>query len=178
MGDEVPAGVEAARLVLRSAGYCVLCDRIVERAGNGGCPAGHPAAAVSGQIELDGDEPVPQLPRFNLAAFLVPPVWGPFHGQWIGVIFLPIWLFADSVIASSMGRGAAAAAGGVFLVAATLAAQAFFAKRANGVAWRSVADRVSVPAYVRRERVWALVSIPLAAVLLGGGVYYRLVLAG
>jgi hypothetical protein len=177
-GETPWAGAEAARLVLRSAGYCVLCDRIVERSANGECPAAHPAAAISGNIELDDDEPVPQLPRFNVAAFLVPPIWGPFHGQWVGVIFLPLWLFVDNVVGASNGRGTGSAVGGAFVVVATLAAQAFFAKRANGVGWRRVADRVSVPDYVRRERVWAWVSASLFAALLGWVAYYRLVMAG
>lgn len=178
VGECVADDAASARLVLRNAGYCVLCDRIVERAADGDCPAGHPAAAVAGRIDLQDGEPVPQLPRFNLAAFLIPPVWGPFHGQWAGAIFLPIWLFADNVIASAAGRGAGAVAGSVFVALATVGAQVFFAKRANGVAWRRVASHMSVAEFSRRQRTWAFAAVPLAAILLGWATYYRLVLAG
>ena len=174
------AGLDAARVQARTAGYCVMCDRIVERAAGGGCSANpeHPAAAVTGRLVLGADDPVPQLPRFNVAAFLVPPVWGPANGQWAGAIFLPMWLFMDSVIASAMGRGLALGMGAVLVVAATLGAQTWFAKRANGLAWRKVSDRVSVADFAARQRVWAVVSVPLFVLLLGWGVYYRLVLAG
>ncbi len=27
------------------------------------------------------------MPRFNIAAFLLPPVWGPAHGMWAAIVF-------------------------------------------------------------------------------------------
>jgi len=175
----VAYGLAAARLELRVAGYCVLCDRIVERRPDGRCGRDpeHPATAISGRIVLGADEPLPALPRFNIAAFLVPPLWGPAHRQWAGAIFLPMWLFMDSVVASAQGRGVGVAVGATVVVCATLAAQVWFAKRANGLAWRRVATTDSVEEYVRRQRVWVVVSIPVFALLMGWGVYYRLVLA-
>ena len=174
-----PGGLEAARVELRVAGYCVLCDRIVERAPGGGCTRNpeHPPAAISGRVVLDPGEPLPALPLFNLAAFLVPPVWGPANGQWAGAVFLPTWLFVDSAIASAVGRGAGVALGAVLVVCATLAAQAWFAKRANGLAWRRIAESVSVGEFARRQRVWAVASIPVFLLLMGWGAYYRVVLA-
>jgi len=173
-------GLEAARVEVRSAGYCVLCDRIVECTPQGGCARNpeHPSQAVTGRVVLGSDEPVPVLPRFNVAAFLVPPVWGPANGQWAGAIFLPMWLFMDSVIASARGRGPALAVGAALIVTATLGAQAWFAKRANGLAWRRVSERLSVDEFVKRQRMWAVASIPLFVLLVGWGVYYRAVLAG
>lgn len=169
-----PAGLEAARLELRQAGYCVHCDRIVERTAEGACPAGHPSADVTGRVVLAPEEPVPSLPRFNLAAFLVPPIWGPAHGQWTGAIFLPLWLFADSTF-RSVGRNAATMIAAVVVGAGTLAAMAWFAKRANGLAWRDQWDRVSVAEYTKRERAWALLAVPLAALLLAAALYFNLV---
>ncbi len=60
------------------------------------------------------------LPRFNLAAFLMPPIWGPAHGQWVGALFLPIWLFADSAIASAVRMGGAMWIAAVLVAAGTL----------------------------------------------------------
>jgi len=171
-----PQGPEAARFSLRSAGYCVACDRIVELASDGSCPKGHPRAAVTAVMPLGPDEPVPRLPRFNFAAFALPPVWGPAHGQWVGVLFLPIWVFADDV-ASTLGRGNMALAGAAVILPATFAFQAFFAKRANGLAWRRVAGRMSVDEFARRQRLWAMVCVPIGLALLGWALYYRLVLA-
>ncbi len=74
--------------------------------------------------------------------------------------------------------GAVFAMGAVVIVAFTLAAQAWFAKRANGLAWRRVAGQVSVDDFVRRQRLWAIAAVPMFLLLVGWGVYYRLVLAG
>lgn len=179
MADDVGApeikGAEKARMSLRSAGYCVVCDRIIERVEGGACPKGHPAEAISGKILLRSDEPLPALPRFSWAAFALPPVWGPAHGQWVGVLFLPIWLFADSAVESA-ARGRWAVTGAVIVALGTVAFQAYFAKRANGVAWRRVSDRMSVDEFARRERVWALACVPVGLLLLGWGLLYRFVL--
>ena len=177
-GDRPPettfGSLDDARIDVRVAGYCALCDRIVERAGDGSCPEGHPAEAVIGRVVLGPHEPVPVLPRFNLAAFLLPPIWGPAHGQWVGAVFLPMWLFIDSIIASVEGGGIAARLVPLVVVATTLAFQAFFAKRANGLAWRRVAETVSVARFVRRERWWAVASVPAASVLIGWAIWFHL----
>jgi len=171
------AGIEDARIDLRTAAYCVLCDALVERRPDGTCPDGHPAEALTGRIVLDDDEPVPSLPAFNLAAFLIPPIWGPGHGVWIGAIFLPIWLFADSVIVSAVrfgGRGQWI--GAAVVLVATVAFEYFFARRANGVAFRRVMHKMTAEEFVRRQRTWAIASIPVAIMLLGWGLYFDLVL--
>ncbi|HSK46729.1 MAG TPA: viscotoxin-A3 [Coriobacteriia bacterium] len=171
-----PKGPEAARLRLRTAAYCVLCDRIVERSADGCCPEGHPPAALTGSIPLASDEVVPSLPRVNWGAFALPPVWGPAHGQWVGVLFLPIWLFTDSV-ASTASRGPVALVAAVLVLLLTVAFQFYFAKRANGVAWRRVADHVSVEEFIRRQRRWTVACVPVGVALLGWGLFYRFVLA-
>ena len=166
--------IDDARIDVRVAGYCALCDRIVERAQDGSCPQGHPAEAVTGRVLLGPREAVPVLPRFNLAAFLVPPIWGPAHGQWVGVVFLPMWLFVDSIVASGGAGGVPTRSASLVVVVATLAFQAFFAKRANGLAWRRVAEKVPVALFARRERWWAIASVPVAAALLGWAVWFHL----
>ncbi len=174
MPDETPDGIDAARLVLRQAGYCVMCNRVVERVDGGGCAAGHPAQAISGRIMLEEGEPIPVLPRFNLAAFLIPPIWGPAHGQWAGAIFLPLWLFADSAMRNA-SMNTATLVMAVLVGTLTVAAMGWFASRANGLAWRRVCDRVDIPTYLRTQRVWAIVSVPVAALLLGAALYFDLV---
>jgi hypothetical protein len=172
---EEPGGLADALIAVRFAGYCVYCDRMVERMPDGSCPEGHPAEAVSGRITLDGSEGVPQLPRFNLAAFLIPPIWGPAHGQWVGAIFLPMWLFMDSIISSADRGGVGTTVAAVVVVGCTLAFGAFFAKRGNGLAYRRVCARMSVDEYVRRERIWAIASVPVAAALVGWALWFHLV---
>ena len=166
--------LDDARIELRVAGHCVVCDRIIERLVDGSCPAGHPAEAVSGRLILAPGEPLPGLPRFNVAAFLIAPLWGPAHGQWVGVVFLPLWLFVDSIVVSAGASGIATRVAAAIVVAATLAFQAFFGKRANGLAWRRVAEKVPVAQFLRGERWWAIVSVPVAVTVVGWAVWFHL----
>lgn len=168
-------GDEAARVGLRTAGYCSLCNRIVERTTTGECPAGHAAESVAGRIVLAADDPLPVLPQFNLAAFLIPPIWGPGNKQWSGALFLPMWLFADSFVTASLTRGAAAIAAAIALVLATIGMQLFYARHANGLAWRAVADRVDLDAFLKKQRAWAVSAVPIALLILGWGIGYHLV---
>jgi len=164
--------LEDARLHLRSVGYCVLCDALVERGPDGACPVGHQKEAVSGRILLVEGEPVPSLPRFNWAAFLLPFVWGPAHGMLAGLFFLPIWIFVDGIVRSAAGGAPLARVGAAAVVIATLAFQYFFARRANGVAFRRVMGRVDLDEFVRRQRVWTAVAIPAAIALVAWAVWF------
>lgn len=176
-GTDAAASIEDARIDLRTVAYCVHCDALVERQPDGTCPAGHPPQALTGRIVLDAEEPVPSLPRFNLAAFLIPPIWGPAHGIWAGAIFLPIWLFADSVIVSAVRYGERGQwIGAALVISATLAFEYFFARRANGVAFRRIMHKTTAEEYTRRQRTWAMVAIPVATALIAWGVYFDLVL--
>lgn len=152
-----------------------MCDRFVVRGLDGSCPEGHPAETVSGRRILGPDEAAPVLPRFNLAAFLIPPIWGPAHGQWVGAIFLPVWLFTDSIIATAGRGGVATGVTATLVVVLTLAFGAFFAKRANGLAYRRVMHRMTAEEYLAAQRRWAIAAVPLAAVLLGWALWFRLV---
>lgn len=176
--DSAPVSdpLEDVRFDVRSVGYCVLCDALVERAADGTCPAGHESAAVAGQILLATGEPLPGLPRFNLAAFLIPPIWGPAHGQWVGAFFLPIWLFADSAIVAAARTGGMQWIGAAVVMAGTLGFGYFFARKANGVAFRRVMNTMTFDEFVNRQRTWAFASIPAAGALIAWGLYFDLVL--
>lgn len=168
------AGTDAARLQLPQAGYCVLCDAIVELDADGRCSSGHPAEVVAGRMVLAPGDELPRLPRFNWGAFAFPVLWGPAHGEWAGVVFLPVWLFLDNIVSTAPGRPPFVAVFAGFAVAVTVGAQLFFAKRGNGQAWRKVCDHVTVADFVRRERVWAWVCGPLGVGALTWAVWYRL----
>jgi hypothetical protein len=166
-----------ARLDVRFAGYCSHCDRIVVREPDGSCPQGHPAEAIAGKVVLVDGETPEQLPRFNLAAFALPFIWGPAHEQWVGAVFLPIWLFLDSIVASANKGGVPSAVGAVVVVAGTLGFQAFFAKRANGLAYRRVIGRTSVAEFSRRQRLWAWGAVPAALLLVAWMVWFHIAIA-
>ncbi len=121
-------------------------------------------------------EQCPKLPGFNIAAFAFPPVWGMAHGQLMSALFIPLWVFADSAVAAA-GKGIIPLMGAIFVALGTLAFQWFFAKRANGVAWRRVAGHMSVDEFMRRQRLWAVFCVPLGILAVSWALYYRLVMA-
>lgn len=166
-----------ARLGVRLAGYCLRCDRIVERTATGGCPSGHTADKVTGRLPLFDDEVVPRLPRFNTAAFLVPFIWGPAHGEWAGLLFLPVWLFMDAIVAVASRIGIAPTLAALAAVAFTLVLQALFAKRANGTAFCRVMGKMTAEEFVSRENRWALASTPATIALLAWAVWIGMTVA-
>ena len=42
------------------------------------------------------------IPRLNIGALFLPPIWGPAHGIWITILWYPVWLFAAAVIECGM----------------------------------------------------------------------------
>jgi len=150
-----PAGIDAARLNLRRAGYCLFCDQIRELGPEGGCVGGHPPEVVTCCAFLDPGDEVPQLPRFNWGAFLMPPIWGAGNGAWWGFILLPVWVFADNALQAGLRAGGAALVGGLAVAIATVGFQAWFGRRGFGVAWRRVCGRTSFERFLGQQRAWA-----------------------
>lgn len=116
------------------------------------------------------------LPRVNLGALFLAPVWGPAHGMWAAFLFFVAWLFVDNVIYAATVEPTVlnvvlavlmtvALVGGTVVFA--IVSQPFAAHRAEALG-ESRAD------YLRRQRIWAVVSfiVAVAVVLLAS--YYNL----
>jgi hypothetical protein len=173
-----------------TGGYCQYCNRLVARDSAACCSeAGHPPEGIYGLIDLQADGTLPiSLPRFCWAAALMPPVWGVAHGVWSGFLLLPLWLFLDSALQSAAFRLPAQTplamrlitwAVSALLVVGTLALMYWFGRRGWGIAFRrrysSGKDELPIPEFIRRERLWMLVSLPLmlAALALAVGWWLR-----
>lgn len=116
------------------------------------------------------------MPRFNIAAFLMPPIWGPAHGMWVTIFFYPLWLVADNVFYGAYEEPSVLAiilASIVFIIllgitiAFAIISQPFAAHRAESMG-------VSRETYLRRERWWILASAILAVLMLALATYYNL----
>ncbi len=116
------------------------------------------------------------LPRVNLGALFLAPVWGPAHGMWAAFLFFVAWLFVDNVIYAAAIEPTVlnvvlavlmtvALVGGTLVFA--IVSQPFAAHRAEAMG-ESRAD------YLRRQRVWAVVSIIVAVVVVALASYYNL----
>ena len=134
----------------------------------------------NGLSELSEDHPlVPEidysgLPRMNWGALFMPAVWGPAHGQWIAILFYPLWLFADTSITNAVLFG-----GFTYILAATVilgtaAVTILFASTVGYKAYQRVAHKMTKKQYLARERTWTIVSVLIALLFVGLATWYNL----
>ena len=116
------------------------------------------------------------LPRVNMGALLLAPVWGPAHGMWPAFLFFVAWLFVDNAIWAASVQPTVmnvvfATVMLVGLVAATvvfaIVAQPFAAHRAEAMG----VDRAT---YLRRQRVWAVAGAVAAVAVVAFATWYNL----
>lgn len=118
------------------------------------------------------------IPRWNIGALFLPPIWGPAHGFWVTILFYPLWLFADNSFYAAYSQRTTlsmvlAVVVGVVLVAVTF----LFARLSQPLAaHRTVARGVSKETYVRRERIWAVVCVVIGCVMIGFATWYNLMI--
>ena len=122
------------------------------------------------------DEFMEGIPRFNLAAFLLPPIWGPAHGNWITILYYPLWCFVDNCFFAAYIDPTPAKIIMAILVGVSLAVATYmFAMVAGPMAAHRAAERgVTKETYIRRQKIWAVVCIIFGALLLAGATYYNL----
>ena len=116
------------------------------------------------------------LPRMNWGAFFMPGIWGPAHGFWVSILFYPLWLLVDHLVfgayaAPEAWKIAIAVAAILIILGITVAfaivSQPFAAHRAES-------RGVSRERYLKRERVWTVISLALAIAALAWATYYNL----
>lgn len=117
------------------------------------------------------------IPRLNVGALFLPPIWGPGHGMWASILFYPIWLFADNTFYAAFTERTPLAIAIALVVLATLTAgtvafavlgQPFAAHRAAGLG-------VDKETYLKRERVWTVACVIAGLAMIAAATYYNLV---
>lgn len=116
------------------------------------------------------------IPRFNLAAFLLPPIWGPAHGYWFTILFYPVWLFLDNMLFGVYIDPSALTV--VLAVLACVTYTAFcvaFSLISQPLAYhRAHAKGVSKEKYLKQQRIWAVVCLVATVAMLALATYYNL----
>lgn len=118
------------------------------------------------------------LPRFNIGAFLMPPIWGPAHGFWITILFYPAWLVLDNLFYAAYTDPTPmsvilSVVAGLFCLAITIA----FAIVSQPIAAHRAEDKgVSRTTYLKRQRIWAVVCALIALVMVALATYYNLII--
>lgn len=116
------------------------------------------------------------VPRFNIGAFLLPPIWGPAHGIWATILFYPIWLVADNVFYAAFAeRTPIAIILALLVLVGLVALTVVFAILSQPYAMhRAIANGVSRETYLRRQKFWAIGCAIGGALLIIFATFYNL----
>ena len=118
------------------------------------------------------------IPRLNIGALFLPPIWGPAHGMWAAILFYPIWLFADNTFYAAFTERTPLAIGIALIVLLTLTVgtvvfailgQPFAAHRAASLGQDKETD-------LKRERIWTIASVIAGIAMIAAATYYNLVI--
>lgn len=116
------------------------------------------------------------LSYFNWGALLMPPIWGPGHGEVAVVLFYPLWLFVDNLIYAAVTEPSAlsvslAAIALTVIILITLVYGRISQPRA---AHRAEAAGKTREQYLAAERKWAVACALIAVVFVSLATYYNL----
>lgn len=116
------------------------------------------------------------IPRFNVGAFFMPPIWGPAHGIWASIIFYPLWLVADNAFYAAFTQQTPLAivlAAIIFVLLAGLTT-AFAIVGQPIAAHRAAGKGKSKEDYLKAQRIWAVACIGVGVIALAAATYYNL----
>ncbi|NTU88531.1 MAG: viscotoxin-A3 [Actinobacteria bacterium] len=116
------------------------------------------------------------IPGFSIGAFMMPPIWGPAHGQWATIFFYPLWVFADSIFMSAYKNGGWVILGAVVIFIAMFVLTFLYAKTAQKPAYYRVREKYTPEQYAKRERVWAVAMTIIGIFVVAFATYYNLFL--
>lgn len=118
------------------------------------------------------------MPRLNVGALFLPPIWGPAHGIWAALLFYPIWLFADNTFYAAWSERTPLAliVAAIVFVTLTAGTVAFAIIGQPFAAHRAASRGTSRETYLRQQRIWSVVSVVAGCVMIAGATYYNLVI--
>lgn len=118
------------------------------------------------------------IPRINIGALFLPPVWGAAHGFWVSLLFYPLWLVADNLFFAAYTERTffSIAIALVVFVSLLLGTIAFSLIGQPLAAHRAAAQGLDKPTYLRRQKVWAVVSVVVGLIMIAAATYYNLFL--
>ncbi len=125
---------------------------------------------------LDRQTLLEGIPSLNLGALLMPPIWGPAHGIWITILYYPVLLFADNLIYSAYENPQPLSIVlSIVTIAILVGVTVVFARASQGYAYqRSLERGMTKEAYLKRQRIWAIVSAIILVVMVCAATYYNL----
>lgn len=116
------------------------------------------------------------LPRVNIGALLLPPIWGPAHGFWVTILYYPAWLLADNVFyAAYEAPTTLSIIIAILMFAMLLGITIAFSIVAQPIAaHRADAKGTSRQTYLKHERAWAIGCAIGGAIMIALATWYNL----
>lgn len=96
------------------------------------------------------------VPRVNIGALFMPPIWGAAHGMWATIIFYPLWIVADTCFVNAIAfHTPVAIALGILVFAMLTAGTVAFSIASQPFALhRALSRGVSKETYLKRQKIW------------------------
>lgn len=118
------------------------------------------------------------MPKINIGALLMPPIWGPAKGIWATILWYPLWIFADNCLFAWYSTGTViSTVFGILTILLLAAGTVIFAKlSAPYAAVRAVQKGKTKEEFQRGEFLWAIASAILAIIFIALATYYNLAL--
>lgn len=116
------------------------------------------------------------VPRVNIGALFMPPIWGPAHGIWATIVFYPLWIVADTCFVNAFAYHTPLAIALAVLVFGMLTAGtvAFSIVSQPFALHRALSMGVSKEKYLKRQKIWAVVSVVVGIAAIAAATYYNL----
>lgn len=116
------------------------------------------------------------VPKFNIGALFMPPIWGPAHGWWIAIIFYPLWLFADNMFFAAYSG---ASDNAPIFAALTFVLLMLFTFGYSYMGQLHAIDRAlkmgqTPDEFAKKQRFWAILSVILGVAAIALATYYNL----
>lgn len=133
------------------------------------------AEALSDSQVRSEEELLKGVPRLNVGALFLPPIWGPAHGIWISIVFYPLWIVADTCFVNALTvRSALAIALGVVVFVVLTAMHVGFAIVSQPFALHWSLNRgISKERYLARQRIWTPVCVAVGLAMIAAATYYN-----
>ena len=94
------------------------------------------------------------VPRVNIGALFMPPIWGAAHGMWATIIFYPLWIVADTCFVNAIAfHTPVAIALGILVFAMLTAGTVAFSIASQPFALhRALSRGVTKETYLKRQK--------------------------
>lgn len=128
------------------------------------------------QIEQE-EEFLKGIPRLNIGALLIAPLWGPAHGMWATILFYPLWLFVDNAIyAAYVEQTFLSIVVALLLGLSIIVGTVIFSILSQAFAAHRAAEKgIEKAQYLRNERIWAIVGLVLGIAIVTWATYFNIV---